>query len=241
MDAEQTPGRAGSTDHSGDPAGLHGGDVDATYLRAGFGAPVPRGPRPALIVVDLTRGFTESAFPSGSDLTPEVKASGQLVDAAHRAGVPVVFTVITFTEAEAEGDAIAWLRKAPGMRALREGAAEVELDRRLDRRRGDHLVVKKGASAFNGTTLSTLLSSLHIDTAVICGATTSGCVRATAVDAVQAGLDTLVVADASGDRATGPHDAALFDLQAKYADVIHTSEAVDYLTATRDTTGRSPR
>ncbi|MDD7963866.1 isochorismatase family protein [Actinomycetospora lemnae] len=203
--------------------------VDAVYARAGFGAAVPRGSRPALVVVDLTRGFTEAAFPSGSDLTAEVAATNRLVDAARRGGAPVVWTVISYTPAEADGDAIAWLRKAPGMRALREGSEAVAIDPRLDHRGDDPLIVKKGASAFHGSGLASLLTGLHVDTAVVCGATTSGCVRATAVDAVQSGFDTLVVADACGDRARAPHDAALFDLQAKYADVVTLDDAVSYL------------
>ncbi|MFC5142883.1 isochorismatase family protein [Actinomycetospora rhizophila] len=208
---------------------LHGADTDAALARAGFGAAVPRGPRPALVVVDLTRGFTEAAFPSGSDLTTEVDATARLVAAARAGGVPVVWTVISYTPAEADGDAVAWLRKAPGMRALREGSAAVALDPRLDRRPEDPVIVKKGASAFHGSSLAALLAGLHVDTAVICGATTSGCVRATAVDAVQSGFDTLVVADACGDRARGPHDAALYDLQTKYADVVALDDAASYL------------
>lgn len=209
--------------------GLHGAATDAVYDRAGFGATVPRGPRPALVVVDLTRGFTEASFPSGSDLSSEVAATSRLVAAARRGGAPVIWTVVSYTPAEADGDAIAWLRKVPGLRALREGGDAVALDPRLDHRPEDPVIVKKGASAFHGSPLAALLTSLHVDTAVVCGATTSGCVRATAVDAVQSGFDTLVVADACGDRAPGPHDAALFDLHAKYADVVALGDAVSYL------------
>ncbi|MFD5248301.1 isochorismatase family protein [Amycolatopsis sp. NPDC058340] len=203
--------------------------LDSVYDRAGFGASVPRGSRPALVVVDLTRGFTEPAFPSGADLTAEVTATAALVAEARRQNVPVIYTAISYTPAEADGDAVAWLRKAPGMRALREGSEAVALDPRLEQREGDHLILKKGASAFHGTSLAALLTSLGADTVVVCGATTSGCVRATAVDAVQSGFDTLVVREACGDRARGPHDAALFDLQAKYADVVGLDEALAYL------------
>ncbi|OXM75214.1 MULTISPECIES: isochorismatase family protein [Amycolatopsis] len=214
-----------------DHRGLHGAETDAVYDRAGFGATVPRGQSPALIVVDLTRGFTEPGFPSGADLTAEVTAAATLVSAARRGDVPVIYTAISYTPAEAEGDAVAWLRKAPGMRGLREGSDAVALDPRLDCRDSDHLVLKKGASAFHGTGLAALLTGLGADTALVCGATTSGCVRATAVDAVQSGFDTLVVREACGDRARGPHDAALFDLQAKYADVVALADAVAYLDA----------
>lgn len=210
-------------------SGLHGAGTDGVYDRAGFGAPVPRGPRPALVVVDLTRGFTEPAFPSGADLTAEVTATARLVVAARRAGFPVIYTAISYTPAEADGDVVAWLRKAPGMRALREGSEAIALDPRLERGDGDHLILKKGASAFHGTGLAALLTGLGADTVLVCGATTSGCVRATAVDAVQSGFNTLVVGDACGDRARGPHDAALFDLQAKYADVVAIEDALAYL------------
>lgn len=210
-------------------AGLHGADTDATYDRAGFGAAVPRGRRPALVVVDLTRGFTEPGFPSGADLTAEVTATAALVTEARQHGVPVIYTAISYTAAEADGDAVAWLRKAPGMRTLREGSEEVALDPRLEYRNDDHLVLKKGASAFHGTGLAALLAGLGADAVLVCGATTSGCVRATAVDAVQSGSNTLVVREACGDRARGPHDAALFDLQAKYADVVGLDDALTYL------------
>ncbi|KFU78763.1 N-formylmaleamate deformylase [Amycolatopsis lurida] len=203
--------------------------LDSVYDRAGFGASVPRGSRPALVVVDLTRGFTEPGFPSGADLTAEVTATAALVAEARRRGIPVIYTAISYTPAEADGDAVAWLRKAPGMRALREGSEAIALDPRLEQRESDHLILKKGASAFHGTSLAALLTSLGTDTVVVCGATTSGCVRATAVDAVQSGFNTLVVREACGDRARGPHDAALFDLQAKYADVVGLDDALAYL------------
>ncbi|GAA2787959.1 isochorismatase family protein [Saccharopolyspora taberi] len=210
-------------------ASLHGAETDAVYDRAGFGAAVPLGSRPALVVVDLTRGFTEPGFPSGTDLTREVTAAAVLVTTARQHEVPVIYTAISYTPAEADGDAIAWLRKAPGMRALRESSEAVALDPRLEHHDGDHLVLKKGASAFHGTGLAALLTGLGTDTVLVCGATTSGCVRATAVDAVQSGFNTVVVRDACGDRARGPHDAALFDLQAKYADVVGLYDALAYL------------
>ncbi|MEU2082952.1 isochorismatase family protein [Streptomyces albus] len=203
--------------------------TDATYARAGFGAPVRRGVRPALVVVDLTRGFTEPAFPTGADLTEVVTATGALVEAAHRARVPVIWTAIVYTPAEAEGHTVTWLEKAPGMRALAEGSEAVRLDPRLPSRPEDPLIVKKGASAFFGTSLAASLTALGADTVLVCGATTSGCVRATAVDAVQFGYPVLVPRACVGDRARGPHDAALFDIQAKYGDVIGQDDALAYL------------
>ncbi|QRX90742.1 isochorismatase family protein [Streptomyces noursei] len=207
----------------------YGTATDRTYERAGFGAPVRRGRRPALIVVDLTRGFTEDRFPTGADLTEVVTATARLIEAGRPAGVPVVFTAIAYTSAEVGGDHITWLRKAPGLGTLLEGSEAVALDPRLPRRESDPLVVKKGASAFFGTPLAATLTGLGCDTAVVCGATTSGCVRATAVDAVQSGFPVLVPRECVGDRAAGPHDAALFDIQAKYGDVIALADAIGYL------------
>ncbi|WP_331772246.1 isochorismatase family protein (plasmid) [Embleya sp. NBC_00888] len=209
--------------------GLYGSPTDDVYDRAGFGAPAGVGTHPAVVVVDLTRGFTEAAHPTGTDLSAVVAATTELIDAARFVDVPVVFTAIAYTAAEAAGTGVAWLRKAPGLRGLREGSEAVALDPRLPRVAGDHLVAKKGASAFFGTSLAALLTGLGRDTTIVCGATTSGCVRATAVDAVQSGFAVLVPRECCGDRAAGPHEAALFDIQAKYGDVTGLDHAVGYL------------
>jgi nicotinamidase-related amidase len=202
--------------------------LDAVYERAGFGASVRRGERPAIVVVDLTNGFTDPAEPTGADLTDVVAATAELIAAGRAAGVPVVFTTIAYTPAEAAGDAVTWLAKAPGMRSLREGSRAVAIDDRLPMEPGDHLITKKGASAFFGTGLAALLTGLRVDTVLVCGATTSGCVRATAVDAVQSGFSVLVPRQCVGDRAQGPHEANLFDIQAKYGDVVELADALSY-------------
>jgi nicotinamidase-related amidase len=204
-------------------------NTEDTYERAGFGAPVRRGVRPGIVVVDLSRGFTEPQWPTGTDLTEVVTATKRLVDAARAIAAPVVYTTIAFDPAEADGSAYAWLDKAPGLRVLRSGSELVDIDPRLPRRPDDPLIVKKGASAFFGTHLAATLTSLRVDTVVICGATTSGCVRASVVDAVQSGFPVLVPRDCVGDRAPGPHDANLFDIDAKYGDVIDLEDALQYL------------
>ena len=211
----------------------YGDSTADTYAQAGFGSQVRRGARPAVVVVDLSRGFTEPGFPSGADLTPTVHSTARLVESAHAASVPVIYTVIAYSEEEIAGDWYRWLDKAPGMRGMREGSAAVELDPRLTRGERDPLIVKKGASAFAGTPLATMLTGLNRDTLLVCGATTSGCVRATAVDAVQAGFSALVPRDCVGDRAEGPQEAALFDLDAKYADVVGLDDARTYLSQAR--------
>ncbi|MDS1269632.1 isochorismatase family protein [Lipingzhangella sp. LS1_29] len=209
----------------------HGHHTDATYAHAGFGGDVRRGSRPAIVVVDLARGFTEDSYPSGADLTDVVAATARLITAARPAGIPVLYTTIAYTPAELAGDTVRWLDKARGMRALTENSDAVALDPRLPIHDTDPLLVKKGPSAFFGTALAAMLTGLNRDTVLICGATTSGCVRATAVDAVQSGFSVLVPRACVGDRAQGPHEANLFDIQAKYGDVIDLDDACSYLTA----------
>lgn len=201
--------------------------VAQVYGRAGFGHRVVRGERPAVVVVDLTNGFTDAGQPTGADLDDVVTHTRRLVDTARAGAIPVVFTTIAFDPARLGTSA--WLRKATGMAALIEGSALVAVDARLDKRTAEVLVTKQGASAFFGTDLSAILTSQGVDTVVITGATTSGCVRATAVDAVQSGFTVLVPRECVGDRARAPHDASLFDIDEKYGDVISVDDAVDYL------------
>jgi nicotinamidase-related amidase len=205
-------------------------DTEQIYERAGWGSRVSRGSRPAVLVVDLSRGFSEPRFPTGADLSAVVAATAELVEAAHAADAPVLFTTIAYEESDLEGG-VAWLRKAPGMGILRAGSELVELDPRLPRRTADALIVKKGASAFFGTDLAASLVALGVDTVLVCGATTSGCVRASVVDAVQYGFTALVPRPCVGDRAAGPHEANLFDIDAKYADVIELDDALAYVAA----------
>jgi maleamate amidohydrolase len=202
-------------------------DTDRIYARAGFGERIRRGTRPAILVVDFTRGFTEAQYPTGADLTEPVLATRRLLDAARRGGLLVVFTRVEYAAQGRDGGA--WLEKAPGLGVLREGTPLVELDPRLPREPDDIVLVKKGASAFFGTNLAAVLATAGVDTVIVCGATTSGCVRASAVDSVQSGFPTLVVRDCVGDRAAGPHHANLFDIDAKYGDVIDLEDALGYL------------
>lgn len=201
--------------------------VEAAYARAGFGSVGPRGVKPAVVVIDFSRGFTEAIFPTGSDLTDEVEAARRLLDEARSLGHPVYFTTIAYMP----GDdlSLAWLRKAPGLAVLADGSELVDLDTRLGRLPSEPLIVKKGASGFFGTTLAEQLHAAGVDTVLLCGATTSGCIRASAVDAVQSNFAVLVVREAVGDRARAPHDANLFDINAKYGDVIDLDEALRYL------------
>jgi maleamate amidohydrolase len=197
------------------------------YKRARLGESVRLGERPAVLVVDFSCGFTDPDCELGSDLTAEVEATKGLLDAARARGVPVVFTTIGFDPNLKDG--APWLQKVPSLGALEIGGRWIDIDPRLERREDETIVLKKGASAFFGTNLSAILVAQQVDTVILCGATTSGCIRATAVDLLQHGFPTIVPRECVGDRAQAPHDANLFDIQAKYADVVSVDDALAYL------------
>ncbi|MGI8649829.1 MAG: isochorismatase family protein [Rubrobacter sp.] len=197
------------------------------YERARFGQSITLGERPAVLVVDFSRGFTNPECTLGADMTSEVEATRRVIDAARRIEAPIIFTTIGF-EANLKDGGL-WIEKAPALADLQIGGEWVELDERLGKKEEDTVILKKGASAFFGTNLASVLAHQKIDTVVLCGATTSGCIRATAVDLLQHGYPTLVPRECVGDRTEAPHEANLFDIQAKYADVVSVEEALGYL------------
>ena len=153
------------------------------YERARLGGSLTLGTRPAVLVVDFQRGFTEPEAMAGADLTEQVEAARTLLDAARAKGLPVVYTTIGY-EPHMK-DAALWPEKGPALRELELDSHWVDIDPRLARRDDEVVVVKKGASGFFGTNLASILISQRVDTVILCGATTSGCVRATAVDLLQ--------------------------------------------------------
>src|SRR5919205_595230 len=169
------------------------------YEAKGFARRVGWGSRPAVLVIDLTSGFTDPASPLGSDLSEVIGETSRLLAAARGYEVPVVFTSIAYDDPDLEGGY--WVSKIPALRVLRHGTPAVEVDARLLRR-------------------------LRVDTLLLCGTSTSGCVRAAAADAVQLGFRCIVPESAVGDRAEAPHRANLFDIDAKYGDVMPLDEVL---------------
>jgi maleamate amidohydrolase len=198
-----------------------------TYRTAGFTGSFELGARPALVVVDFCRGFTDPQCPLGSDTTEQVERARTVLDVARLRAALVVFTTIAFDERARP--TTTWLRKVPSLGELTVGSPWVEIDRRLGRLDHEPVVAKTGASAFFGTPLHSLLVAGRVDCVLVLGATTSGCVRATVVDSVQHGFPTFVVTDCVADRSAGPHEANLFDMTAKYADPLTAKEVVSYL------------
>ena len=195
------------------------------YRSGGLAGRLTPGASPAIVVVDLQTGFTNPACGPGFDLDDVVRGTRRLLDAARAAGRPVLFTAIAFPP----GTVTTWLRKMPVLAELVAGSGWERIDPRLAPRPEEHVLIKQNASAFVGTDLSTVLARYGVDSLLVCGATTSGCVRATVVDACAADLPTFVVRECVGDREAGPHDAALLDIDAKYADVVSSAEAIALL------------
>ena len=205
------------------------------YAAAGLGQAVTVGSRPAILVVDFSCGFTDPECTLGADMSAEVEATRRLLDAGRARGVPVIFTTIGYEPSLKDGGL--WLQKVPSLGDLQIGGRWVEIDPRLEPREDETIVLKKGASAFFGTNLPAILVSQVVDSVILCGATTSGCIRATAIDLLQYGYPTLVPRECVGDRAQAPHEANLFDINAKYADVVPLDEVLEYVASVPGTVG----
>lgn len=200
-------------------------DVGTFYSARGIGSRTGWGERPALIVIDLTAGFTNPDLPLGSDLTGVIAETRRLLATARAGAMPVFFTSIAYHDPDAEGGY--WVAKIPALRTLRMGTDLVEVDPRLARRDDEPLIYKRFASMFAGTPLAAMLQFRGVDTLIACGTTTSGCIRASVVDGVQLGFRCIVPEQAVGDRAQAPHQASLFDIDHKYADVLPMHEVLD--------------
>ena len=205
------------------------------YAAAGLGQSVTLGSRPAVLVVDFSCGFTDPECALGADMSAAVEATRRLLDAARGKGLPVIFTTIGYEPSLKDGGL--WLQKVPSLGDLQIGGRWVEIDPRLEPREDETIVLKKGASAFFGTNLPAILVSQGVDSVILCGATTSGCIRATAIDLLQYGYPTLVPRECVADRAQAPHEANLFDIDAKYADVVPLDDVLEYVERVPATVG----
>jgi maleamate amidohydrolase len=190
--------------------------------RAGFGR------RPALLVVDVSVGFTDAASPLACELESVVAAIRRLLGEARRAALPVVYTTTSYGEGDRVA-ATAFIDKVPALLTLEAGSRWVEIDARLAPQPGEPVLTKLFASAFFGTPLASMLVAAGCDSVIVTGASTSGCVRATVVDALQHGYRPVVPREAVGDRNPAAHEANLYDIDAKYGDVVSIDEVVAHL------------
>lgn len=204
-------------------------DADLTddYARHGFARRLGFGRHPALLVVDFVNAYLTPGCALYAGVEAVVEPAARVLAAARTADIPVVFTRVVYAPGGADGGL--FYRKVAALSVFQGDSPEGEIVPELAPRPGELVVCKQYASAFFGTSLAATLTAAGVDTVIIVGLSTSGCVRASAVDAVQHGFVPVVVREAVGDRDSRPHQASLFDLDAKYADVLGIDEVLTHL------------
>lgn len=204
------------------------GDLGANYKGA-FDGHLPFGKKPALLIVDFVVAYLDPASPLYAGVEDALASNERLLAAARKAGIPVLFTNVEYSPGGTDGGV--FYRKVPALKLFERGSPMGAFPASLQPQDGELVITKQYASSFFGTTLAATLTAMGVDTLLITGLSTSGCVRATALDACQHGFLPFVVREACGDRHPGPHEANLFDLQAKYAEVISETEAIAHIGA----------
>jgi len=190
--------------------------------RLGFGE------KSALIVIDLLKGYTTEGSPLyAPGVVRCVKEMPEILELARAKQVPVIHTNVRYTPPNFH-DGGMWIKKAPVLKALVAGNPFAEFCDEVVPRDDEVVITKQYASAFFGTSLVATLNGLGVDTLILTGCTTSGCIRATAVDTIQHGFRPICIRECVGDRHDEPHEANLFDINAKYGDVISKQDAIDY-------------
>ena len=202
-------------------------DLEANYARAGYHHKLEPGRRPALLLIDFCEAYFQPASPLYAGVEAALASALRVRAAARAARIPVIFTQVVVMPGGFDGGV--FRRKAPVTACFERGHPLGAFPKALTPERDELVVTKQYPSAFFGTSLASTLTAARVDTVLLTGLTTSGCVRATCVDAMSHGFIPLVVRDACGDRASGPHEANLYDMSAKYAEVVSEADAINYL------------
>lgn len=185
------------------------------------------GEHPALVLVDVIQGFTDPACPLGSEADSVVAACRALLDVFRSQGLAVFFTTVIYHD---ESQARVFRQRLPALNLLQAGSEWVKIDPRIAPINGETVIEKQWASGFFNTDLAQRLQAAGADSIVMGGLTTSGCVRATAVDALQNDYRVVLAREATGDRNLAAHESNLFDLQAKYVDVMDLPDVIECIT-----------
>jgi maleamate amidohydrolase len=194
------------------------------YAKQGFGASSGFGVAPALLIVDFVNGFNDPDLFGGGNIPEAIANTARLLAVAREQQIPVCFTRVVYA---ADGsDAGVFCLKAPKLSVLTETSRASQVVDELTPIEGEYVLRKTQPSAFFGTDLAPWLIRRRVDTVVVTGATTSGCVRASVVDSMSYNFRTVVVADGVGDRAREPHEANLFDMRQKYADLMTADDVI---------------
>jgi maleamate amidohydrolase len=199
-------------------------DLDDDYAGAGFGGKLAFGARPALLIVDVVMAYLDPASPLYAGVEDALASNVRLVAGARAAGVPVIFTNVVYQPGGIDGGM--FFRKVPALKAFVRGSPAGAFPPTLQPETDELVLSKQYPSAFFGTSLASTLHAAGIDTLLITGFSTSGCVRASALDALCLGFAPFVVRDACGDRDPRPHEQNLFDMAAKMAEVVGEDEAI---------------
>ena len=194
--------------------------LDENYARAGYHAAQTWGQRPALIIIDFAQAYFDPKSPlfGGEGCRAALESALRLRQVAHDCGLPVILTEVRYRKGGADGGV--FFRKAKPLSCFVEGEATQAFAAGLAPRDDEYVITKQYPSSFFGTSLAASLTAAGVDTLVLTGVTTSGCVRATCVDSMSHGFVTLVSREGVGDRDPRPHEANLYDMSAKYADVV---------------------
>ena len=202
-------------------------DLNQDYAGAGYNKRLGFGDRPALVVVDMVEAYFDKESPLYAGVEENLESAKRVLAAARRAGIFVVFTNVVYMKGGADGGM--FIKKVPTLHIFEEGGPLGAWPEGLDPRDDELVISKQYPSAFFGTSLAATLTTLGIDTVIIAGLTTSGCIRATCIDTVSSGFRPIIVREAVGDRDERPHEANLFDMNAKYGDVVDEAEVIAYL------------
>lgn len=198
-----------------------------TYKKAGYGQGyVGIGNKPALLIVDFQKAFTSERSPLGGSslIIDAVQNTKELISLAREKHFPIIYTVVGYREDKK--DMGLWPKKVPTLSTVTLDSEWIEIDDALEVREEDIVLVKKMPSAFFNTDLTNILVTNQIDTLIVAGCTTSGCIRATVIDSFSYGYRTIIAKDCVGDQAIEPHNANLFDMGNRYADILDNNQII---------------
>jgi nicotinamidase-related amidase len=200
------------------------------YRRAGFGGRVGWGKKAAVLVIDMAGTWTEPEAMIGSDLGHVAATIKSILDAARETNVPIIFTTMAYDPSFSDVTKVSRL-KTPHAEQMIRGEQSADIIPDLERRPNEALIEKPRASAFRNTNLVSILVDQGIDTVVVVGCSTSGCIRSTCESAVDLGFHAIVPAEAVGDRSSSAHASNLFDIDQRYADVVTVDEVLEHFRA----------
>ena len=201
-------------------------DLSSNYAKA-YSGKLGFGRKPALLVVDMVQAYFEPSCPLYAEVEDTLASTIRLIAAARSTPIPIMYTNVVYQAGGVDGGL--FFKKAPVLEAFISGSPLGNWPDGIAPREGEIVISKQYPSAFFGTSLAATLTAQSIDTVILCGLTTSGCVRASCLDTVSNGFIPIVVSDACGDRHTEPHEANLFDMNAKYGDVLRECEVIEHL------------